>query len=880
MIHKFLSKKVFYQVFLLSLLSLASATKALSQDIYVYLEAIDNFSGTSLKAEFRVQSLGSGRSYTLKDEDGRKYFEFKKGDEVGIKVILDGFYPEDKTIAYSEITSDEELLTFKMKKRPIARLNLSAIEPERNRKQPAQFEVFLGNKLIGKGNTTKNADTYSLILNEGGEYTIVVSGEGFEPQKYTQNVEVSTPVNEINRSLELVKASSEILVTFTDEQYGKPVSAKIEVKEKASGKVVYQGSPANGMFKMTFVGGIEYHIVSTAIGFKDFSRDLAGPQNENLAFKMRPVTVVQFEVLNAQNKQEIKGIVKLNSPSGKAIELNGQTTFLPEEKGNYKVEVSSDGFMAKNGTIMVNNFNGGVMNFTFELEAADQQYKIKVIDHYSREVLENVDFRVFSQAGLRLTGIKPDKSNSWNFMTDNEAKYFIEASAEGYSDFTKNLKDEKVFEVELYWKPELTYAINLKDELSQQVVDNAALKILDAKGSAIFVYKTKEKGKYLARMYKNQSYSYLINSTNYEENIASLSNLGENVQDLFLKKKGTSELKLEFIDFVTKEKIVPDYRIGLNGKPITVKDNTVLIEQNGEYSLRALMKNYEALKVDNLEKMAEKKLVTLEMKRETYPIKVYVKKMKKAADFKDLKFVIEFGNNNAVRSTLIPEGFYYESFVQVDNKYRVNVTKEGYEPFSKEFDVAELAKKDPKNLKLEIELSEIRKVEAEVTIAVEPKKEVPAPAPEVAKPVDPAPVQAKEVLAKVPEDQEELTKELTDKAAIGKRYYLDQVNFDQASPVITDKIIAQLNTIAATLKSKPEVKIEIVGHTDNVGDPRANQGLSRFRAKAVANYLFNAGADPNRIIVIGKGETEPIAPNDSEENKAKNRRVEMILIEN
>lgn len=877
MIDKFLSKKAFYKVFLLFIPLLFGGGHVFSQDVYVYLEAIDNFSGKELKAEFRVQSQGSGRSYTLKDEDGKKYFELKKGDQVSIKVFLDGFYPEDKMLAYNDLSGDEERVLFKLEKRPIARLNLSAIESERKRKQPAQFEVFLGNKLIGKGNTTQNNAVYSLTVTEGGQYDILVSGEGYEPQKYTQQVEVSTPENVIARELELSKASSEILVTLTDEQYGKPVAANIVVKEKKSGKVSYQGTPANGMFKMTFESGLDYHLVSTAKGFKDFEKDISGPQTQNVNFKMRPVTMVEFEILNAQNKKEIGGMVQLESPSGKKIELNGEKTFLPEEKGNYKVEVSSSGFMPKNGTIMVNNFNGGVMNFTFELEEADQQYKIKVIDHYSRELIENVNFKVFSQAGIQLPGIKADKNNSWNFMTDNKAKYFIEASAEGYSDFTQNLKDEKVFEVELYWRPELTYSINLRDELSKEVVDNADLNILNAKGKSIFVFKAKEKGKFLARMYKNESYSYLIKSSAYEENIASLVNYGENVQDLLLKKKGTNELKLVFVDFISKEIIKPDYRIGLNGKPITVKDDIVLIEQNGSYSLRALLKNYQALKVDNLEQSASAKTLTLEMKRETYPIKVFVKKMNKESDFDDLKLTMEFGNNNAVRSVLIPAGLYFESFVQAETKYRVKVQKEGFEPLTREFDLFELSQKNAKDLKLELELVEFKKIEAIVTKPEAPKVE-PAPIP--VKVNEPTPPVEKEVLAKIPERQEDLTKELTDKASIGKRYFLDQVNFDQASPVITDKIVDQLNKIATTLKAKPEVKIEIVGHTDNVGDPRANLGLSRFRAKAVSNYLFNAGADPARIIVIGKGETEPIAPNDTEENKAKNRRVEMILIEN
>jgi len=74
-----------------------------------------------------------------------------------------------------------------------------------------------------------------------------------------------------------------------------------------------------------------------------------------------------------------------------------------------------------------------------------------------------------------------------------------------------------------------------------------------------------------------------------------------------------------------------------------------------------------------------------------------------------------------------------------------------------------------------------------------------------------------------------------------------------------------------------DIKIEIVGHTDNIGDPRLNQTLSEQRAKVIANYLVNQGATEANIAHRGEGQNKPIAPNDSEENRQRNRRVQFLI---
>ncbi|MFO7784729.1 MAG: OmpA family protein [Desulfatiglandales bacterium] len=84
-----------------------------------------------------------------------------------------------------------------------------------------------------------------------------------------------------------------------------------------------------------------------------------------------------------------------------------------------------------------------------------------------------------------------------------------------------------------------------------------------------------------------------------------------------------------------------------------------------------------------------------------------------------------------------------------------------------------------------------------------------------------------------------------------------------------------LQDVIAVLKQNPGLKVEIQGHTDSRGSDAYNQTLSEKRAQAVLDYMVNAGIDAGRLKATGYGESRPAAPNDSDENMAKNRRVQL-----
>ena len=108
-----------------------------------------------------------------------------------------------------------------------------------------------------------------------------------------------------------------------------------------------------------------------------------------------------------------------------------------------------------------------------------------------------------------------------------------------------------------------------------------------------------------------------------------------------------------------------------------------------------------------------------------------------------------------------------------------------------------------------------------------------------------------------------------------KPIILENVFFDTAKYEIIPEIASGLEQTATTLKANPEVKITIIGHADSVGTDADNQILSVNRAESVKNWLVGKGIDAKRIKTMGKGESKPVATNDTEAGRAQNRRVEL-----
>ena len=112
----------------------------------------------------------------------------------------------------------------------------------------------------------------------------------------------------------------------------------------------------------------------------------------------------------------------------------------------------------------------------------------------------------------------------------------------------------------------------------------------------------------------------------------------------------------------------------------------------------------------------------------------------------------------------------------------------------------------------------------------------------------------------------------------GEPIRLNNIFFEFAKSVLKEASFPELDRLVGILNKNPELKIEIAGHTDDVGTDASNQTLSQDRAQSVVNYLQSKGINISRLSAKGYGESKPDVPNNSDENRAFNRRVEFKIL--
>jgi outer membrane protein OmpA-like peptidoglycan-associated protein len=111
----------------------------------------------------------------------------------------------------------------------------------------------------------------------------------------------------------------------------------------------------------------------------------------------------------------------------------------------------------------------------------------------------------------------------------------------------------------------------------------------------------------------------------------------------------------------------------------------------------------------------------------------------------------------------------------------------------------------------------------------------------------------------------------------GQVVRINNLFFDLAKYSLRNESKSELNRLVELLKRNSDVKIEVIGHTDSQGNKGSNQKLSENRAKSVLNYLVENGVNSSRITSKGKGSTNPVESNDTEQGRQINRRVEFRI---
>jgi OmpA-OmpF porin, OOP family len=115
-------------------------------------------------------------------------------------------------------------------------------------------------------------------------------------------------------------------------------------------------------------------------------------------------------------------------------------------------------------------------------------------------------------------------------------------------------------------------------------------------------------------------------------------------------------------------------------------------------------------------------------------------------------------------------------------------------------------------------------------------------------------------------------------AELPKTFIFDNLNFDSDTTNLTPPSRQTVNDLVTIMKSCPSAQVQLVGYTDNTGDPANNLTLSQNRAIAIRDMLAAGGISADRMSTAGYGQDKPIAPNDTEEGRARNRRTELVVL--
>jgi outer membrane protein OmpA-like peptidoglycan-associated protein len=695
---------------------------------------------------------------------------------------------------------------------------------------------------------------------------------------------VSEPISDKPQaSLRAKLSAGKAVVTFQafDKQTRQTIGGTFQLLGlKTKRKLSVVTTPEQPTLGLTFTESDTLYIVTSAKGYGDVSEplwvgvDTDGETRYEYRAYLPPILGSTF-VVNVKDAEIVRAvpglkIVLQDETTGQSTPLlydpktmTARTTLDPGHR--YTVAVDAPGYIPYRKYLdkVLNDNEVGILlqrkvQSRLALAATDQRTQkpiaatFKIMLPATRQV-----FVVEGKAGVPET-----------FAFEKPGTYQIEASAPGYraavKEYVLTEKEIKAFDFKPALVPALTeYTFLVVDKDQRSVVANASVRVLDETKKPVNVSTTS--GEFTVMLPDRGAFTYEVTAAEYLPVRGILDRPASRLIEVGMTRRQTapSTQTIAFVaqDAFTQKPIAA--RFWLKG-PETSPTATVTTAANPQYGTELKLQQPYTLKVESNGYENYSAPIMLDVP-EAEPIKPRIVMMEPLAyevNFTILDAVTmkpidpaSFQIGEAQKALkLQSQGNSRKVLLASGKQYDIRVGQPGYELFERTLTFDKPT--GPKDLLKSILLTPI-KTETKPTPAV----------------VSPAPIPITPVAAKVDETVFENLK-------VGEAVRLDNVYFDQGSYILRTESYAQLEKLVKTLQVNTKLKVEIAGHTDNVGDARLNQYLSENRARVISSYLAGKGIGKDRLVPKGYGQTKPVAPNDTEENKAQNRRVEFVVLEN
>jgi outer membrane protein OmpA-like peptidoglycan-associated protein len=776
-------------------------------------------------------------------------------------------------------------------------------------------------------------DQYVIQVKSETQYLMVIAQQdyksfretiAFEKKRGTDGIQSHLvflePINPPKTLGPKIVNNSDPVITILDKKTRAVISqATLNVKIASSGQPVSALKTAQGTWSVKLQEYETYVVEVKAPGYENYKDMIRLKPGEPIEINLNKSAkqLLEFQAVDAKTNKVLGARFKVTDNVRETF--SGNTTVnndiygadLAIQNDPYYLTVSAPGYRAYQVTLNINTeLPASQQRQVIKLVKSEALLKIKVVDSQTAQKISNTAIRVVEQnTNLTALDVRDAPTGEGQATINPDRRYVVEVEADGYAPYRQNY-EAKSFSAELVFTAKLNkmldsyVMLSARDPLTNQVVP-AIFKIISTQTDQDFEYRTTQASP-MGKLTITEPAVYRIETTvqGYKPHKGELNAIEMSLGKMFKYeavlvsegKKDEPKPAIATTKPVEKPKPVEVAEVA-KPKPVEPKPApapVVVAEVAKPVEVKPAPKPVvvaEVAKPKPVEvKPAPKPVVVaevakpkpVEVKPEPKPVVIAeVAKPKpveptpppaplakvftfRIVDSKTQKsvFVTRFAIRSQKKKQLMVSRFssgIYQSELLLDDVYLVEVEATGYMRSNIILDANAVAQQG--------------RIDRDVALTLIPPP--PAVVVSTAKATPTAttkkPTKAKSIVNEKAFDNFKLGQTVTIE---------DNVYFDQGEYILRNEAHSQLDKLASIMSKNTKLKVEIAGHTDNVGDPRQNMTLSEFRAKVIANHLINKGIEEDRITFIGYGQTKPKTTNGTEDDRRRNRRVEFTIREN